>query len=116
MQRSGLSATKNCNRRTATSSVGTVLDALAMHQAGALARGIRWTDPHVGVDERGRITLEWWHGEHALTLFIRSEERVDYLKSWGAHIESEMEDGELSRISDFVSLSRWLYEAVGEPA
>jgi len=84
-------------------------EALALLQAGATARGLPWTNPHIGSNERGEIALEWWRGERTLTLFIRSEEQLDYLKAWGSDIENEMEDGEVSRLADFVALSRWLY-------
>lgn len=85
-------------------------EAFALLHAGALARGVRWEAPHVGVNERGQITLEWWQGDRSLTVFVRAEDRVDYLKAWGKDIETEMEDGEVSRLSDFAALSRWLYE------
>ena len=90
-------------------------EALALLHAGAMARGVRWEEPHVGVNERGQVTLEWWKGERSLTVFVRAEDRMDYLKAWGKDIEAEMEDGELSRLSDFAALSRWLYkEDMGE--
>lgn len=85
-------------------------ESLALLHSGALARGVPWTEPHVGVNERGQITLEWWVGERTLTVFIRSASQIDYLRSWGTNIETEMEDGELSRLADFAALSRWLYE------
>jgi hypothetical protein len=85
-------------------------EVLALMQAGALARGLRWMEPHIGSNERGQVTLEWWQDACSLTLFIRSEDQVDYLKSWGSNILDEMEDGEVSRIADFVALSRWLYQ------
>lgn len=91
-------------------------EALALLQSGALARGVPWTPPHIGVNELGQITLEWWAGNRSLTVFVRSESRVDYLKSWGANIETEMEDGELSRLADFAALSRWLYRSDSEAA
>jgi hypothetical protein len=90
-------------------------EALALIQASALARGLRWVEPHVGCNERGQITLEWWQGDRALTLFVRSEERIDYLKSWGSDLVNEIEDGELIRSSDFLNLSHWLYPG-SEPA
>jgi hypothetical protein len=85
-------------------------EAAALLHAGAVVRGVRWEEPHVGVNERGQITLEWWKGERSLTVFVRAEDRMDYLKAWGTDIEAEMEDGELSRLSDFAALCRWLYE------
>jgi hypothetical protein len=91
-------------------------EVVALLQAGALARGLRWTSPHIGVNERGQITLEWWQGERTLTVFMRSEDQVDYLKAWGSNIVSEMEDGAVSRIADFVALSRWLYQDEAQAA
>lgn len=84
-------------------------EALALLQASALARGLAWTEPHIGCNERGQVTLEWWRDKKTLTVFVRSKSEMDYLKSWGADIVSEMEDGELTRIADFVALSHWLY-------
>jgi hypothetical protein len=84
-------------------------EALALMHAGALARGLRWEEPHVGVNERGQVTLEWWKDTRSLTVFIRAEDHIEYLKAWGKDIEAEMEDGELNRLADFVALSRWLY-------
>lgn len=88
---------------------GYAREVLAVLQAGALARGLAWTEPHIGANERGQITLEWWRDDRTLTLFVRSEDQVDYLKAWGANIETEMEDGEVSRLADFIALSRWLH-------
>ena len=68
-----------------------------------------WSEPHIVSNEHGQITLEWWQGPRTLTVFIRTEDQVDYLKSWGSDIESEMEDGEVNRIAGFVALSHWLY-------
>lgn len=85
-------------------------EVLALLQADALARGVAWKPPHIGSNERGQITLEWWQEQRTLTVFVRSENQVEYLKSWGNDIFNEMEDGELSRIFDFIALSRWLYQ------
>jgi len=89
---------------------------LAVLHAGALARGLRWTDPHIGSNERGQVTMEWWHGQRTLTIFVRSEHQVEYLKAWGPDIQHEMEDGELSRITDYLILSRWLYREESQAA
>jgi hypothetical protein len=77
-------------------------------QASALSRNLPWFEPHIGSNERGQISLEWWNGNRSLTLIVRSTEQIDYLKTWGSHILNEMEDGEVSRIVDFISLSHWL--------
>src|SRR5204863_8414757 len=48
-------------------------EVVALLQSGAIARGLTWRSPHVGVNERGEITLEWWSNERTLTVFVRSE-------------------------------------------
>lgn len=83
-------------------------DALAVLHAGALSRGIIWTDPHVGCNERGQVTFEWWKGSRSLTLFVRSGTELDYLKAWGPDVERDMEDGPIHGLNDFLALSRWL--------
>lgn len=85
-------------------------EVMALLQASALARELHWIDPHIGSNERGQVTIEWWHEERTLTLFVRSEKQVDYLKAWGSDIEKDMEDGEVSRLADFIALSHWLYQ------
>jgi hypothetical protein len=90
--------------------IASAREVVALLHAGALARGLHWTEPHPGANERGQIILEWWHGPRTLTLFVRTEDQVDYLKAWGSDIEHEMEDGEVSRLADFAALSRWLHQ------
>ena len=85
-------------------------ETLALLHAGSMARGLHWDEPHIGVNERGQITMEWWKDERSLTVFVRAKDRADYLKAWGKDIEAEMEDGELNRLSDFTALIRWLHE------
>lgn len=65
-----------------------------------------WFLPHASANEDGEVLLEWWKGEKKLTLFVKPD-AIDYLRTWGASIEHEMEDGELS--SDvFPTLWAWL--------
>lgn len=49
--------------------------------------------PHVGEDEAGNATLEWWSmdGERKLTLYTMHPADESLLKSWGINIETEME-------------------------
>jgi hypothetical protein len=85
-------------------------EVLALLSAGALAHGLHWASPHISSNERGEVTLEWWQDNRSLTLFIRDENQVDFLKAWGYHIEDDMEDGELQTLADFIALARWLYK------
>ena len=83
-------------------------EALAMLHAGALAQSTAWTEPHISCNERGHVTLEWWKGSQTLTLYVRSANKLDYLKAWGSNIDSEMKNGSVEGIADFIALSRWL--------
>ncbi|WP_060117136.1 hypothetical protein [Burkholderia ubonensis] len=65
-----------------------------------------WKLPHVSANETGEILLEWWKAEKKLTLFVRAD-GIDYLRAWGADIEHEMTDGELSEEA-FPGLWSWL--------
>ncbi|MDX1934255.1 MAG: hypothetical protein SFU56_16765 [Capsulimonadales bacterium] len=88
--------------------IASAREALGLLQASALARGMGWVEPHIGANERGQITLEWWQENRSVTVFIRAENQVDYLKAWGTNIEAEMQDGEITTIADFIALSHWL--------
>ena len=84
-------------------------EALALLQAGALARGVAWVEPHMSCNERGQVTLEWWKENRTLTLYVRSGNELDYLKAWGSDIASEMQEGGIEGLGDFIALSQWLY-------
>ena len=62
-------------------------DALGVTRAGKLA-GL-W--PHLGADDRGCATMEWWRGERKLTLYTVSIPHEALLKSWGPNMHSDME-------------------------
>ena len=89
-------------------------EVFALLQAGVMANVLPWAAPHIGSNELGQVTLEWRTGKRSLTIFVRAENQVDFLKSWGSDIESEVEDGEIRRLSDFLVLSRWLSQEESE--
>lgn len=66
-----------------------------------------WLPPYVAAGAEGEIVLEWNKGAKGLTIHV-TEEGIDYLKSWGANIHSEMEDGEVTNAQDCRDLWRWL--------
>jgi prevent-host-death family protein len=72
-------------------------------------RGLTWVSPHVGADEYGSVSLEWWYETRKMTLFIESAGQIRFLKSWGSNIHSEMEDGTIKTVDEFVQLSKWLF-------
>lgn len=67
--------------------------------------------PHLGFDELGNVTLEWWRGPRKITLY--PAERM-LLKVWGANVNDEME--EVALVEDdgdraFRDAFAWLYAA-----
>lgn len=53
-----------------------------------------WRNPHISASEEGEIVFEWESGVRQLTVYIGPSDSM-YLKSWGPHIENDMEDGKL---------------------
>lgn len=73
--------------------------------AQAFDANLEWTVPHVGLNEAGEVSFEWWNGSKKLTLYV-GPTSIHYVSSWGPHIEEEMDAGELSE-HGFVSKWRW---------
>lgn len=84
-------------------------EVVALLQETILNSGVQWVDPHISANENGHVTLEWWNNEKSLTLFIRSEKQIEYLKAWGMDITFDMQDGEVSPITSFIGHFHWLY-------
>ena len=72
------------------------------------SEGCQWTSPHISVSEFGEVTFEWWNKKRKITVYFTSK-RVLLLRVWGWQIETEMEEFELSRTSDFAQHWRWLW-------
>lgn len=47
--------------------------------------------PHIGADENGCATLEWWNGTRKLTLYTVSSPFEALLKVWGPNTNADME-------------------------
>jgi len=82
-----------------------------LREFGILAAEHGWAvwDPNVTLSLEGEIVLEWWNGEKKLTIYV-SRDAADFVKVWGPDIDSQMEDGEISGPSGWVSLWEWLTE------
>lgn len=61
-------------------------------QLGAVSEPATLTGlwPHIGADENGCATLEWWNGTRKLTLYAVASPFEALLKSWGPNMDSEM--------------------------
>ena len=63
--------------------------------------------PLINIGVENEIVFEWWCDNRKITLYI-SNNTIEYLKSWGASITDEMEDGEIHTFEDTISLWHWL--------
>jgi hypothetical protein len=63
----------------------------------------------VGDAADGGVVFEWRNGIRGLTIYVCSD-TIDYLKSWGANMSTEMEDGDIQDIGDFLDLRLWLID------
>ncbi len=68
--------------------------------------GLIWHTPLISSDEEGNIVIEWHHGAHELHVDI-DEDGMEYIKVWGANIQSEMHVNSLNA-SEFLNLWKWL--------
>ncbi|MGL4568288.1 MAG: hypothetical protein ACRCU6_07135 [Fusobacteriaceae bacterium] len=66
-----------------------------------------WDEPLINVSEDLEVVLEWWHGSKKITIYIK-DKSVEYVKTWGADIDNEMEDGEIETEEDIEYLWQWI--------
>lgn len=70
----------------------------------------RWEEPHVTPTPEGGISFEWWNDNHKLS-WLFDETRSHYLRSWGADIFTEMDDGPIPDVGAAALSLRWLFSA-----
>lgn len=68
--------------------------------------GLFWRQPAISLSADGEVVFEWWSNNKKLTIYI-GEEAMEYVRVWGANIDSEMEDGTLE-LGQFINLWAWL--------
>jgi len=66
-----------------------------------------WSEPNVTASAEGEVAFEWRHGTKNLTIYIGNQS-TEYLKDWGADINTEMEDGYADSPNIRRSLWKWL--------
>ena len=54
--------------------------------------GMLWLEPNVTASADGEVVFEWRHGINRLTIYI-GKQSAEYIKDWGADINTDMEDG-----------------------
>ena len=65
-----------------------------------------WRRPIASANVRQEATVEWHNGARQVRLYFDAD-GAQYLKSWGKNVNTEMEDGELTK-DGLVALLRWL--------
>lgn len=66
-----------------------------------------WLEPNVTANAEGEAVFEWRHGINRLTIYI-GKQSAEYVKDWGADINTEMEDGLANSPSRRQALWKWL--------
>ncbi len=66
-----------------------------------------WLEPNVTASADGEVVLEWRHGIKALTIYIGNQS-AEYVKDWGADINTEMENGYANSPKLRLTLWKWL--------
>lgn len=66
-----------------------------------------WLEPNVTASAEGEVVFEWRHGINRLTVYLGNQ-RAEYVKDWGADINTEMEDGYANSPGIRKALWKWL--------
>ncbi len=66
-----------------------------------------WLEPNVTASAEGEVVFEWRHGVNRLTIYVGNQS-VEYVKDWGADIDTEMEDGYAKSPQIRRTLWQWL--------
>ncbi len=69
--------------------------------------GWGWIEPNMTASAEGEVVFEWRHSTKALTIYIGNE-IAEYVKDWGADMNTEMEDGYANSPSIRLALWKWL--------
>jgi len=68
---------------------------------------LNWFEPNVTASAEGEVLLEWRQGPKSLTIYVGNQ-GTEYVKDWGADINTEMEDGSADSPSMRRALWKWL--------
>lgn len=72
-----------------------------------VASGQEWIEPNVTASAEGEVVFEWCCGTKGLAIYIGNQS-AEYLKDWGANINTEMEDGYANSPAIRRNLWMWL--------
>jgi hypothetical protein len=66
-----------------------------------------WVEPNVTASAEGEVVFDWWNDIKSLTIYIGNQS-VEYLKAWGADMNTEMENGSVNSPAICRALWKWL--------
>ena len=69
--------------------------------------GQDWLEPNVTASADGEVVFEWRHGIKVLTIYIGNQS-AEYIRDWGADINTEMENGYANSPQIRRTLWKWL--------
>jgi hypothetical protein len=64
--------------------------------------------PHLTLSPHGELVAEWWGADEKKLTFYLSPSEKYYLRSWGPHIDEQMQDGDLESVEHGASQIYWL--------
>jgi hypothetical protein len=68
---------------------------------------LSWFEPNVTASAEGEVLLEWRQGPKSLAIYV-GDQSTEYVKDWGADLNTEMEDGSADSPSMHRALWKWL--------
>ena len=63
--------------------------------------------PHVSTNATDEVVYEWWSGERKLTVYFTGT-TAEFVTSWGADVEHDMDDGAFESAMHASRVYRWL--------
>ena len=69
-----------------------------------------WREPQISASEDGEVLFEWWSGERKVTLYF-APESMEVIRSWGANIDTEMDQSPMPSLDAFAAVWSWLQYA-----
>jgi hypothetical protein len=80
---------------------------LSRLQRAIANRGQDWYEPHLTAGPEHELVCEWWFNDRKLTVYI-SDDDAEFIRVWGANIETEMDEGDAEDDIEILQAWQWL--------
>jgi hypothetical protein len=80
---------------------------LSRLQRAVANRGQDWYEPHLTASPEHELVCEWWFNDRKLTVYI-SDDDAEFIRVWGANIETEMDEGDAEDEIEILQAWQWL--------